>query len=355
MAGGFDSLGLMPELIRAVTDIGWYLPTDVQDEAIPLILGGGDVMVASETGSGKTGAFVLPLAQVVHESIRKSSTDTAAKERIDLRSNLKLDPNDKDSMLQVSPDALGCSAGGYKNWAGGRATYGLKGGKYFYEAVVTSADGLCRFGWSTKAGHLELGRDSQGFGYGGTAKKSHNNEFLDYGVKFGQGDVVSCMIDCDAGIVSFCVNGTFLGEAFRVPDKLKGSPIFPAFAIKGSSFTINFGATAFRHRVDASYKPMCEATSEHVVSAQSSLAFSSGKRTPRALVLEPARDLAEQVYNSCVDITKYITTPSLRSVLLVGGDDNRKQKVIIEQQQLNRQKQKHQLKIIILNASRIYV
>lgn len=54
MAGGFDSLGLMPELLRSIDELGWHLPTDVQDEAIPLILGGGDVMAAAETGSGKT-------------------------------------------------------------------------------------------------------------------------------------------------------------------------------------------------------------------------------------------------------------------------------------------------------------
>ena len=63
MSGGFDDLGLMPELIRAINEIGWNLPTDVQDEAIPLILTGGDVMVAAETGSGKTAAFVLPMIQ----------------------------------------------------------------------------------------------------------------------------------------------------------------------------------------------------------------------------------------------------------------------------------------------------
>ena len=40
MAGGFDSLGLMAELVRGVDELGWILPTDVQDEAIPLILGG---------------------------------------------------------------------------------------------------------------------------------------------------------------------------------------------------------------------------------------------------------------------------------------------------------------------------
>ncbi len=45
------------------------LPTPVQSEALPLILGGGDVMAAAETGSGKTGAFALPILQIVHESI----------------------------------------------------------------------------------------------------------------------------------------------------------------------------------------------------------------------------------------------------------------------------------------------
>ena len=46
------------------------LPTDVQAEAIPLILGGGDVLMAAETGSGKTGAFCLPIIQIVWETLR---------------------------------------------------------------------------------------------------------------------------------------------------------------------------------------------------------------------------------------------------------------------------------------------
>jgi superfamily II DNA/RNA helicase len=41
-----------------------------QSECIPLILGGGDVMAAAETGSGKTGAFCLPLIQIVFETLR---------------------------------------------------------------------------------------------------------------------------------------------------------------------------------------------------------------------------------------------------------------------------------------------
>lgn len=41
------------------------------------------------------------------------------------------------------------------------------------QATVTD-EGLCRFGWSTRAGRLDLGTDRHGFGYGGTGKKSHN-------------------------------------------------------------------------------------------------------------------------------------------------------------------------------------
>lgn len=46
------------------------LPTDVQNEAVPLILGGGDVLMAAETGSGKTGAFCLPILQIVWETLK---------------------------------------------------------------------------------------------------------------------------------------------------------------------------------------------------------------------------------------------------------------------------------------------
>ncbi len=65
----FEDLGMMEELAVAVRDMGWTLPTDIQSEGIPAILGGGDVLMAAETGSGKTGAFCLPMLQVVHESM----------------------------------------------------------------------------------------------------------------------------------------------------------------------------------------------------------------------------------------------------------------------------------------------
>eukprot|EP00003_Mantamonas_plastica_P028901 TRINITY_DN6747_c0_g1_i1.p1 TRINITY_DN6747_c0_g1~~TRINITY_DN6747_c0_g1_i1.p1 ORF type:complete len:145 (+),score=17.27 TRINITY_DN6747_c0_g1_i1:228-662(+) len=43
----FEKLGVMPEIIAAIEEMEWMLPTPVQDEAIPLVLGGGDVLAVS--------------------------------------------------------------------------------------------------------------------------------------------------------------------------------------------------------------------------------------------------------------------------------------------------------------------
>ena len=59
----FAELGLAPELMHAVTDAGYTVPTPIQARAIPLILRGRDVMGLAQTGTGKTAAFTLPIVQ----------------------------------------------------------------------------------------------------------------------------------------------------------------------------------------------------------------------------------------------------------------------------------------------------
>ena len=63
----FDTLGLAPESLRAVADQGYSVPTPVQAQAIPIVLGGRDLLAGAETGTGKTAAFVLPMLQGLHQ------------------------------------------------------------------------------------------------------------------------------------------------------------------------------------------------------------------------------------------------------------------------------------------------
>ena len=59
----FSSLGLIPALVHAATELGYATPTPIQSAAIPPILQGRDVVGSAQTGSGKTAAFALPMLQ----------------------------------------------------------------------------------------------------------------------------------------------------------------------------------------------------------------------------------------------------------------------------------------------------
>jgi ATP-dependent RNA helicase RhlE len=61
----FESLGLMPELLRAVADQGYTEPTPIQLKAIPPVLARHDMMGCAQTGTGKTAGFALPILQLL--------------------------------------------------------------------------------------------------------------------------------------------------------------------------------------------------------------------------------------------------------------------------------------------------
>ena len=63
----FESLQLPEYLLRTIRSLGFAKPTPIQEEAIPLILEGGDLMVEAQTGTGKTAAFALPIIQQLNE------------------------------------------------------------------------------------------------------------------------------------------------------------------------------------------------------------------------------------------------------------------------------------------------
>ena len=80
LPNGFVTLGLAPELVQAVADLGYTQPTAVQMQTIPMAMQGEsarfvDLMVSSQTGSGKTAAFLLP---VLHTLLKQQAEAEAA-------------------------------------------------------------------------------------------------------------------------------------------------------------------------------------------------------------------------------------------------------------------------------------
>jgi ATP-dependent RNA helicase RhlE len=68
----FDSLGLAPELLKAVAEQGYTTPTPIQAQAIPVVLAGKDLLGAAQTGTGKTAGFTLPLLQILNAKANAS-------------------------------------------------------------------------------------------------------------------------------------------------------------------------------------------------------------------------------------------------------------------------------------------
>src|ERR1017187_9686896 len=66
----FPELGLSPELLKAVAALGFDQPAPIQAQAIPPALEGRDVVGQSQTGSGKTMAFAIPVVQKIEPKER---------------------------------------------------------------------------------------------------------------------------------------------------------------------------------------------------------------------------------------------------------------------------------------------
>jgi len=70
---GFAELGLDPELVAALTELGYEEPTPIQREAIPTLLDASDLLGQAATGTGKTAAFALPILQrLKHRDTRRA-------------------------------------------------------------------------------------------------------------------------------------------------------------------------------------------------------------------------------------------------------------------------------------------
>lgn len=309
------------------------MPTDVQAEAIPLILGGGDVLMAAETGSGKTGAFCLPILQTVWETLRdiaegKGPSGGAAASAA--ATTWQMSKFDRSPAMAVSTEGFQCQSRDFKEWNGCRATLGVKGcGKYCYEATV-SDEGLCRVGWSTGDATLDLGTDRLSFGFGGTGKKSHNRQFDDYGEPFGKSDVITCVLDLDRSEVSFLKNGVDLGVAFSIDARLQGKAFYPSVALKNAEISFNFGDKPLKFATAGAVP--CNAADAKLLAVNPNNSQTAPKQdtlpkpnAPQAIIMEPSRELAEQTHNQITKFKKYLRQPTVKELLVVGRVNIREQ------------------------------
>jgi ATP-dependent RNA helicase RhlE len=74
----FKDLGLSPELLRAVAEQDYTVPTPIQAQAIPVVLAGRDLLAAAQTGTGKTAGFTLPMLQRLAAKANASTSANAS-------------------------------------------------------------------------------------------------------------------------------------------------------------------------------------------------------------------------------------------------------------------------------------
>ncbi|XP_050396746.1 ATP-dependent RNA helicase DDX1 [Patella vulgata] len=334
----FEEMGVMPEIGKAVEEMDWSLPTDVQNEAIPMILGGGDVLMAAETGSGKTGAFCLPILQIVHETIRdlregkglqnqssrlKGSGGSAKSQK------WKMNSYDRGNAMAIDPEGLLCQARDAAGWHGTRSNRAVVGGgKYYYEGTITD-EGLCRLGWSTDKGTLDLGTDRFGYGFGGTGKKSSAKQFDSYGEPFGINDTIGNYLDMEKGEIRWSKNGVDLGKAYDIPRQMLNEKFFAAVVLKNAEILFNFGDKPFKFPPKGEFIGLSQTPKENFVEstiiAKGAVSAKPAPNAPQAIIIEPSRELAEQTFNQLQKFKKYVNNPQVNELLIIGGESAKDQ------------------------------
>ena len=298
-----------------------------------MILGGGDVLGAAETGTGKTGAFGIPVLQLIHEQLREEAIEAAdsasGPKKKDAKVEFRMSMEDKEAIF--TPDASGyiCSVLSKTAWGGGRSSAGVLAGRYFYEVTCESMsekESTARVGFSTAAASYTLGTCPNGYGFGSTGKKSNAGAFTTYGASFSEGDTLGCKLDLASRSISFSLNGADLGDAFTIPPTQQRTGFYPALCLKASTVRVNFGNGAGAGGAPPpGYSWIARAEARDAVCmGQGGVDGGDAKgATPLCIIMEPSRDLAEQTYKCMLEFKKYMASPSVEVVLLVGGVDMR--------------------------------
>ncbi|XP_023604361.1 E3 ubiquitin-protein ligase RNF123 [Myotis lucifugus] len=174
-----------------------------------------------------------------------------------------------EGLLLVDDDLLGVI--GHSNFGTIRSTTCVYKGKWVYEVLISS-QGLMQIGWCTINCRFNqeegVGDTHNSYAYDGNRVRKWNVTTTNYGKAWAAGDIVSCLIDLDAGALSFCLNGMSLGTAFENLSRGPGMAYFPAISLSfKESVAFNFGSRPLRYPV-AGYRPLQDPPRADLVRAQ---------------------------------------------------------------------------------------
>nr|XP_006822492.1 PREDICTED: E3 ubiquitin-protein ligase RNF123-like [Saccoglossus kowalevskii] len=156
------------------------------------------------------------------------------------------------------------------NFSSARANVCVYKGKWVYELMLGSK-GVMQIGFCTHkcVFHEEIGvgDTEDSYSYDGNRIRKWNIATSKYGDEWQTGDVVSCMIDADNGIISFARNGKNLGVAYDNVKLGQGYAYFPAISLSfNENIQANFGATPLRYPL-FSYQPVQNPPTDAIMKA----------------------------------------------------------------------------------------
>ncbi|CAD2099127.1 ATP-dependent RNA helicase DDX1, putative [Plasmodium vinckei brucechwatti] len=363
----FEELGLHSKLCELLEKNGIDLPTAIQQESIPLILGGGDLCACAETGTGKTMSFIVSSLQVVHELFRNIGTYSKNDNNISNNNNNKeivlSDNNIKENKtnqfvikslnnynprVQINNDKYECicrnSSIFYEEI---KVDCEIKNDMYAFEIKILDKSFI-------NVGFCPLVKETlkYNYTYSSNGCKYTNSREEKYGEPFSTNDIITCLINKRSNMIAFKKNGKFMGNAFKTFYKYNDIPFVPY--IFGTSFHVSFQFKNLKYIDNSYYKELADIFNDNIKNENSerkiyfdsdikgvekTLSFDkievnshmgnssnesieSNRKKLYCIVVCPTRDLAMQTYNNYLTYSECFDNCSINIELLVGGEQN---------------------------------